>query len=91
VRTVTYPVITITGNGTGTRIAVDGHDLTCVTSAILALDADCPVPVLRLSLAVLGDMTTRLPARVILGPDTAMALQAMGWAPPPPEPENRHD
>lgn len=74
--------VTITGQYPRTAITVDGHELQSVTRAHLILDAET-LPVLKLSLLVLKDMTTDLPCRVLLDKPTTQALTAMGWTPPP--------
>ena len=53
------------------------------TSAVLALAVDKP-PTLRLALLAIDGMDVTVQGRVILDDETAAALVAMGWTPPPP-------
>lgn len=76
--------VTITSSGGPAgraTLAIDGHELRCCTRAVLTLDA-AEVPVLELSLVVLADMSTDLPAYVVLDGQARAALQSMGWTPP---------
>jgi hypothetical protein len=78
--------ISITACGPGhAQLAIDGHPLRCCTRALLTLDAG-HVPTLELSLSVLADLATDLPAYVVLDADAQAALLAMGWAAPPARP-----
>jgi predicted membrane GTPase involved in stress response len=74
--------VTITGSPGHVNVALDGEELRTCTSAVLTLDAE-NAPVLQLSLLVLNDLKTDLPALVVLDRPTRNVLQAMGWTPPP--------
>lgn len=74
--------VAITGLLGRQQITIDGHEIRTCTRARLTLDADSPVPVLELSLFVIDNLTTALPALVVLDDPTRQALLAMGWTPP---------
>jgi hypothetical protein len=74
--------VAITGASGRLQITIDGHELRTCTRARLTLDADSPLPVLELSLLVLDDLTTAVPAVVLLDDSARQALLAMGWTPP---------
>jgi len=80
--------VTITGGQAigRTLVAIDGHEIRTCTKATLNLTADT-APVLELSLLVLNDLDTGLPALVVLDGPARAALRAMGWTPPPGETE----
>lgn len=63
-------------------IAVDGKDL---SRAVRSFTVECEagfVPTLRLELLV-HDVSTAAEANVYIPEDTAAALVALGWSPPP--------
>lgn len=74
--------VTITGpDPHRLTVTLDGQELRTCTRAVLTVDADT-VPRVDLSLIVLNDLVTDLPAHVILDAPTRSALTAMGWTPP---------
>lgn len=74
--------VSISGHLGRLQIAIDGSELKTCTRARLTLDAETQVPVLELSLLVLDDLATAVPAVVLLDDPTRQALLAMGWTPP---------
>lgn len=74
--------VSIRGSGPAVTVALDGYELRSVTRAVLTLDAEARVPVLELSLIVLNDLETGVPAHVVLDKSAHAGLVAMGWAPP---------
>jgi hypothetical protein len=65
-----------------TQLSIDGHEVRSCRGAVLTLDENW-APKLELTLAVLSEVMTDLPAMVMLDESTAAALKAMGWRPPP--------
>ncbi len=74
--------VAITGTSPGRVILeLDGQEIRTCTKAVLTLDAE-DVPTLKMSLLVLTDLKTDVPAHVLLDKPTRRALEAMGWTPP---------
>jgi hypothetical protein len=80
--------ITITpGFGTGSRVEIDGHD---ITNAVRGLTihgeagslADITLDLLILDVTEMQDEH----ARIFIPEETRAALLALGWTPPPDEP-----
>ena len=72
--------VEIAGDPGATALKVDGKVL-AFDAATLAVDPRS-VPVLTVSLPVVGGVVVTLDARIRLAPDTRAALVAMGWTPP---------
>lgn len=61
-------------------ISVDGHQVNA-SMARVEMDARS-VPIITLTLPIIGDMSAEMVATVILDSHTRAALVALGWTPP---------